>query len=133
MSAAIVLNTLSSYFLTGTGLTMLIMSTVIALAFGLSYKVKPFFAIIGGVVYTIVAGASEMIAVLLTGFILGEETLSFMENDYIFAGMGFICKFIAFIITYFISKKIGKMDLGVSKGQSALLFIQPIATVLLRL
>ena len=133
MSAAIVLNTLSSYFLTGTGLTLLIMSTVIALAFGLSYKVKPFFAIIGGVVYTIVAGASEMIAVLLTGFILGEETLSFMENDYIFAGMGFICKFIAFIITYFISKKIGKMDLGVSKGQSVLLFIQPIATVFVTL
>ena len=133
MSAAIVLNALSSYFLTGTGLTLLIMSTVIALAFGLSYKVKPFFAIIGGVVYTIVAGASEMIAVLLTGFILGEETLSFMENDYIFAGMGFICKFIAFIITYFISKKIGKMDLGVSKGQSVLLFIQPIATVFVTL
>ena len=48
MSVAIVLNALSSYFLTGTGLTMLIMSTVIALAFGLSYKVKPFFAIIDG-------------------------------------------------------------------------------------
>lgn len=133
MSAAIVLNALSSYFFTGTGLTLLIMSTVIALAFGLSYKVKPFFAIIGGVVYTIIAGASEMIAVLLTGFILGEETLSFMENDYIFAGMGFICKFFAFIITYFISKKIGKIDLGVSKGQSALLFIQPVATVFVTL
>lgn len=133
MSAAIVLNALSSYFLTGTGVTLLVMSTVIALAVGLTYKVKPFFAIIGGVVYTIVAGASEMIAVLLTGFLLGEETLSFMQNDYIFAGMGFICKFIAFIITYFISKKIGKIDLGVSKGLSSLLFIQPIATVFVTL
>ncbi len=129
MSVAIILNTLSSYFLTGTGITLLVMSTVLALAVGLSYKVKPFFAIIGGVVYTIIAGASEMITVLLTGFFLGEETLSFMENEYIFAGMGFICKFIAFIITYFISKKIGKIDLGVSKGLSLLLFIQPAATV----
>ncbi len=133
MSAAIVLNALSSYFLTGTGATLLVMSAVIALAVGLSYKVKPFFAIIGGVVYTIIAGASEMIAVLLTGFLLGEETLSFMENDYIFAGMGFICKFIAFIITYFMARKIGKIDLGVSKGQSLLLFIQPIATVFVTL
>ncbi len=129
MSAAIVLNALSSYFLTGTGITLLIMSAVMALAVGLSYKVKPFFAIIGGVVYTIMAGASEMIAVLLTGFLLGEETLEFMQNDYIFAGMGFICKFITFVIIYFISKKIGKIDLGVSKGLSSLLFIQPIATV----
>ncbi len=133
MSAAIVLNALSSYFLTGTGITLLIMSTVMALAVGLSYKVKPFFAIIGGVVYTIMAGASEMIAVLLTGFLLGEETLEFMQNDYIFSGMGFICKFITFIIIYFISKKIGKIDLGVSKGLSSLLFIQPIATVFVTL
>ncbi len=133
MSAAIVLNALSSYFLTGTGITLLIMSTVMALAVGLSYKVKPFFAIIGGVVYTIMAGASEMIAVLLTGFLLGEETLEFMQNDYIFAGMGFICKFITFTIIYFISKKIGKIDLGVSKGLSSLLFIQPIATVFVTL
>ena len=133
MSAAIVLNALSSYFLTGTGITLLIMSAVMALAVGLSYKVKPFFAIIGGVVYTIMAGASEMIAVLLTGFLLGEETLEFMQNDYIFAGMGFICKFITFIIIYFISKKIGKIDLGVSKGLSSLLFIQPIATIFVTL
>ncbi len=133
MSAAIVLNALSSYFLTGTGITLLIMSTVMTLAVGLSYKVKPFFAIIGGVVYTIMAGASEMIAVLLTGFLLGEETLEFMHNDYIFTGMGFICKFITFIIIYFISKKIGKIDLGVSKGLSSLLFIQPIATVFVTL
>ena len=133
MSAAIILNAVSSYFLTGTGATLLIMSTVMASAIGLSYKIKPFFAVIGGVVYTIVAGASEMIAVLLTGFLLGEETLSFMENDYIFAGMGFVCKFIAFTVTYFISKKIGKMDLGVSKGLSILLFIQPIATVFVTL
>ncbi len=133
MSAAIVLNALSSYFLTGTGITLLIMSTVMTLAVGLSYKVKPFFAIIGGVVYTIMAGASEMIAVLLTGFLLGEETLEFMQNDYIFAGMGFICKFITFVIIYFISKKIGKIDLGVSKGLSLLLFIQPIATVFVTL
>lgn len=133
MSAAIVLNALSSYFLTGTGFTLLVMSTIIALAVGLSYKVKPFFAIIGGVVYTIVAGAAEMIAVLLTGFILGEETLSFMENDYIFAGMGFVCKFMAFTVTYFVSKKIGRIDLGVSKGLSALLFLQPIATVFVTL
>ena len=133
MSAAIVVNALSSYFLTGTGITLLIMSAVMALAVGLSYKVKPFFAIIGGVVYTIMAGASEMIAVLLTGFLLGEETLEFMQNDYIFAGMGFICKFITFIIIYFISKKIGKIDLGVSKGLSSLLFIQPIATIFVTL
>ncbi len=133
MTAATVLNTLSSYFLTGTGVTLLVMSTVISLAVGLSYKVKPFFAIIGSVVYTMVAAASEMITVLLTGFLLGEETLSFMENDYIFAGMGFICKFIAFTVTFFISKKIGKMDLGVSKGLSSLLFIQPIATVFVTL
>ena len=133
MSVAIVLNTVSSYFLTGTGITLLIMSTVMALAVGLSYKVKPFFAIIGGVVYTIMAGASEMIAVLLTGFLLGEETLEFMQNDYIFAGMGFICKFITFTVIYFISKKIGEIDLGVSKGFSSLLFIQPIATVFVTL
>lgn len=133
MLSAVVLNTLSSYFLTGTGMTLLIMSTVIALAIGLAYKVKPFFAIIGGVVYTIVAGASEMIVVLLTGYVLGEETLSFMQNDYIFAGMGFICKFLAFIVIYFASKKIGKIDLGVSKGLSSLLFIQPVATVFVTL
>ncbi len=133
MSVAIILNALSSYFLTGTGATILVMSSVIALAVGLSYKVKPFLAIIGSVVYTITAGASEMLVVLLTGFFLGEETLSFMENDYIFAGMGFICKFIAFVITYFISRKIGKIDLGVSKGLSLLLFIQPVATVFVTL
>lgn len=133
MSVAIILNALSSYFLTGTGATILVMSSVIALAVGLSYKVKPFLAIIGSVVYTITAGASEMLVVLLTGFFLGEETLSFMENDYIFAGMGFICKFIAFVITYFISRKIGKIDLGVSKGLSSLLFIQPVATVFVTL
>lgn len=133
MSVAIILNALSSYFLTGTGATILVMSSVIALAVGLSYKVKPFLAIIGSVVYTITAGASEMLVVLLTGFFLGEETLSFMENDYIFAGMGFICKFIAFVITYFISRKIGKIDFGVSKGLSLLLFIQPVATVFVTL
>lgn len=133
MLVAIALNTAGSHFLAGTGAMLLAMGVVIALAIAFSYKVKILFAIIGSAVYTMIQAASEMIFALLTGLFIGDNTMDFLQNDYIFIGMGLICKFAAFILIYFVSKKIGKVDLGVSKGISTLLIVQPIATIFVTL
>lgn len=133
MLVAIALNTAGSHFLAGTGAMFLGMAVVIALAIAFCYRVKLVFAIIGSAVYTMIQAASEMIFALLTGMFIGDDTMGFLQNDYIFFGMGLICKFFAFILIYFISKKIGKVDLGVSKGLSVLLFVQPLATIFVTL
>lgn len=133
MLAAVALNTAGSYFFAGTGAMLPMMAVVIALAFAFCYRVKLAFAIIGSVVYTMIQAAAEMIIVLLTGLFIGDDTMGFLQNDHIFIGMGLICKFSAFTLIYFVSKRIGKVDLGVSKGISALLIVQPLATVFVTL
>lgn len=133
MLAAIALNTVGSHLFAGTGAMLLGMAAVIALTIALLYRVKLIFALFGSVVYTMIQAACEMIFALLTGMFIGDDTMGFLQNDYIFIGMGLICKFFAFILIYFVSRKIGKVDLGVSKGISALLIVQPIATVFVTL
>lgn len=133
MLSAIVANVAGSHFLAGTGAMLLAMGVVISLAVALAYRVKPVFAIIGSAVYVMIQAGSEMVVTLFTGLMIGDDTLAFLQNDYIFIGMGLLCKFAVFIIVYFVSLKIGKVDLGVSKGLSVLLFVQPIATVFVTL
>ena len=133
MSIAITVNTVVSYFFAGTGIMLLALGVVTAFVFALVYRVKVHFAIIGSVLFVMIQAGAETIVTLLSGMFMGEETLDFLQNDEIFLGMGLICKFFAFFIVFFISKKIGKIDLGVSGGLSALLIIQPIATVFVTL
>ncbi|MBR3818118.1 MAG: GHKL domain-containing protein [Clostridia bacterium] len=133
MSIAITVNTVVSYFFAGTGIMLLALGVVTAFVFALVYRVKVHFAIISSVLFVMIQAGAETIVTLLSGMFMGEETLDFLQNDEIFLGMGLICKFFAFFIVFFISKKIGKIDLGVSGGLSALLIIQPIATVFVTL
>lgn len=133
MIVAIAVNTVVSYFFAGTGIMLLALGVVTAFVFALVYRVKVHFAIISSVLFVMIQAGAETIVTLLSGMFMGEETLGFLHNDEIFLGMGLICKFFAFFIVFFISKKIGKIDLGVSGGLSALLIIQPIATVFVTL
>ncbi len=133
MIVAIAVNTVVSYFFAGTGIMLLALGVVTAFVFALVYRVKVHFAIISSVLFVMIQAGAETIVTLLSGMFMGEETLDFLQNDEIFLGMGLICKFFAFFIVFFISKKIGKIDLGVSGGLSALLIIQPIATVFVTL
>ena len=133
MIVAITVNTIVSYFFAGTGIMLLALGVVTAFVFALVYRVKVHFAIISSVLFVMIQAGAETIVTLLSGMFMGEETLGFLQNDEIFLGMGLICKFFAFFLVFFISKKIGKIDLGVSGGLSALLIIQPIATVFVTL
>ncbi len=133
MSVAITVNTVVSYFFAGTGIMLLALGVVTAFVFALVYRVKVHFAIISSVLFVMIQAGAETIVTLLSGMFMGEETLDFLQNDEIFLGMGLICKFFAFFLIFFVSKKIGKIDLGVSGGLSALLIIQPIATVFVTL
>ncbi len=128
MLCAVIANVCGSYFLAGTGAMLLILSIVVSLAVAFAYKVKPVFAIIASVIFVMLLGGAEMLVVLFTGLILGDGTVDFLENDYIFMGMGLLCKFPVFIIVYFVCLKIGKIELGISKGISYLLIVQPAAT-----
>ena len=133
MIVAITVNTIVSYFFAGTGIMLLALGVVTAFVFALVYRLKVHFAIISSVLFVMIQAGAETIVTLLSGMFMGEETLGFLQNDEIFLGMGLICKFFAFFLVFFISKKIGKIDLGVSGGLSALLIIQPIATVFVTL
>lgn len=133
MIVAITVNTIVSYFFAGTSIMLLALGVVTAFVFALVYRVKVHFAIISSVLFVMIQAGAETIVTLLSGMFMGEETLGFLQNDEIFLGMGLICKFFAFFLVFFISKKIGKIDLGVSGGLSALLIIQPIATVFVTL
>lgn len=133
MIVAITVNTVVSYFFAGTGIMLLALGVVTAFVFALVYRVKVHFAIISSVLFVMIQAGAETIVTLLSGMFMGEETLDFLQNDEIFLGMGLICKFFAFFLIFFVSKKIGKIDLGVSGGLSALLIIQPIATVFVTL
>lgn len=133
MTVAITVNTVVSYFFAGTGIMLLALGVVTAFVFALVYRVKVHFAIISSVLFVMIQAGAETIVTLLSGMFMGEETLDFLQNDEIFLGMGLICKFFAFFLIFFVSKKIGKIDLGVSGGLSALLIIQPIATVFVTL
>ena len=133
MTVAITVNTVVSYFFAGTGIMLLALGVVTAFVFALVYKVKVHFAIISSVLFVMIQAGAETIVTLLSGMFMGEETLDFLQNDEIFLGMGLICKFFAFFLIFFVSKKIGKIDLGVSGGLSALLIIQPVATVFVTL
>lgn len=133
MISAISINTVCSYFGANTGAMLLAFGILVAIAVGLTYKVKFIFAILGGIVYSVVQAGAEMIITLITGAIIGDDTLSFLQDDYIFIGMGLICKFFSYMAIFFIARKIGKFDLGISNGISALLIVQPIATVFVTL
>lgn len=133
MTVAITVNTVVSYFFAGTGIMLLALGLVTAFVFALVYKVKIHFAVICSVLFVMIQAGAETIITLLSGMLMGEETLDFLQDDEIFLGMGLICKFFSFIIIFFVSKRIGKVELGVSKGVSTLLIVQPIATVFVTL
>ncbi len=133
MATAITVNTVVSYFFAGTGVMLLGLGVVTAFVFALVYSVKIHFAIISSILFVMIQAGFETVITLLTSIFIGDGTIDFLQDDYIFLGMGLICKFAAFIFIFFISKKIGKIDLGISKGISALLIIQPIATVFVTL
>ena len=133
MTVAITVNTVVSYFFAGTGIMLLALGVVTAFVFALVYRVKVHFAIISSVLFVMIQAGAETIITLLSGMFMGEESLDFLQNDEIFLGMGLICKFFAFFLIFFVSKKIGKIDLGISGGLSAMLIIQPIATVFVTL
>ncbi len=133
MATAITVNTVVSYFFAGTGVMLLGLGVITAFVFALVYSVKIHFAIISSVLFVMIQAGFETVITLLTSMFIGEGTIDFLQDDYIFLGMGLICKFAAFIFIFFVSKKIGKVDLGVSRGVSALLIIQPIATVFVTL
>ena len=133
MATAITVNTVVSYFFEGTGVMLLGLGVITTFVFALVYSVKIHFAIISSVLYVMLQAGCETVITLLVSMFVGGGTLDFLQDDYLFLGMGLICKFAAFIIIYFVSKKIGKIDLGISKGVSALLIIQPIGTVFVTL
>lgn len=133
MCAAITVNTVVSYFFAGTGVMLLALGLLTAFVFALVYKVKVHFAIICSILFVMIQAGTETMITLISGMLMGEVTLDFLRKDYIFLGMGLICKFFSFILIFFISKKINKVDLGVSKGLTLLLLIQPIATVFVTL
>ncbi|MBR2886406.1 MAG: GHKL domain-containing protein [Clostridia bacterium] len=133
MAIAITVNTVVSYFFAGTGVMLLGLGVVTAFVFALVYSVKIHFAIISSVLFVMIQAGAETIITLLSGMLMGEETLDFLQDDEIFLGMGLICKFFSFILIFFVSKRIGKVELGVSKGVSTLLIVQPIATVFVTL
>lgn len=133
MIVAIAVNTVVSYFFAGTGAMLLGLGVVTAFVFALVYRVKVHFAIISSVLFVMIQAGAETIVTLLCGMLMGEESLDFLQNDEVFLGMGLICKFFAFFLIFFVSKKIGKVDLGISGGLSAMLIIQPIATVFVTL
>ena len=133
MAIAITVNTVVSYFFAGTGVMLLGLGVITAFVFALVYSVKIHFAIISSVLFVMIQAGAEKIITLLSGMLMGEETLDFLQDDEIFLGMGLICKFFSFILIFFVSKRIGKVELGVSKGVSTLLIVQPIATVFVTL
>lgn len=133
LAVAITVNTVVSYFFAGTGAMLLALGVITAFIFALVYRVKVHFAVICSVLFVMIQAGAETIITLLSGMLMGEETLGFLQNDYIFLGMGLICKFLSFILIFFISKKVRRIDLGVSRGLSALLLIQPVATVFVTL
>lgn len=133
MAVAITVNTVVSYFFAGTGVMLLGLGVITAFVFALVYSVKIHFAIISSVLFVMIQAGAETIITLLSGMLMGEETLDFLQDDEIFLGMGLICKFFSFILIFFVSKRIGKVELGVSKGVSTLLIVQPIATVFVTL
>lgn len=133
MAIAITVNTVVSYFFAGTGVMLLGLGVITAFVFALVYSVKFHFAIISSVLFVMIQAGAETIITLLSGMLMGEETLDFLQDDEIFLGMGLICKFFSFILIFFVSKRIGKVELGVSKGVSTLLIVQPIATVFVTL
>ncbi len=133
MATAITVNTVVSYFFAGTSVMLLGLGVITAFVFALVYSVKIHFAIISSVLFVMIQAGFETVITLLTSMFIGDGTIDFLQDDYIFLGMGLICKFAAFIFIFFVSKKIGKVDLGISKGVSALLIIQPIATVFVTL
>lgn len=133
MAVAITVNTVVSYFFAGTGVMLLGLGVVTAFVFALIYCVKIHFAIISSVLYVMIQAGFETVITLFATLFIGDGTIGFLQDDYVFLGMGLLCKFAAFIFIFFISKKIGKIDLGISKGISALLIIQPIATVFVTL
>lgn len=133
MLTAVTVNTVVSYFFAGTGVMLLGLGVITAFVFALVYSVKIHFAIISSVLFVMIQAGFETVITLLTSLFIGTGTINFLQNDYIFLGMGLICKFAAFMFIFFVSKKVGKVDLGISKGISALLMIQPIATVFVTL
>lgn len=133
MAVAITVNTVVSYFFAGAGVMLLGLGVITAFVFALVYSVKIHFAIISSVLFVMIQAGAETIITLLSGMLMGEETLDFLQDDEIFLGMGLICKFFSFILIFFVSKRIGKVELGVSKGVSTLLIVQPIATVFVTL
>lgn len=133
MATAITVNTVVSYFFAGTGVMLLGLGVITAFVFALVYSVKIHFAIISSVLFVMIQAGAETIITLLSGMLMGEESLDFLQDDEIFLGMGLICKFFSFILIFFVSKRIGKVELGVSKGVSTLLIVQPIATVFVTL
>ncbi len=130
---AISVNTVVSYFFAGTGIMLLALGLLTSFVFALVYRVKMHFAVICSVLFVMIQAGAETIVTLISGMLMGEVTLDFLQNDYIFLGMGLICKFFSFFLIFFISKKVRKIDLGVSRGLSALLLIQPVATVFVTL
>ena len=132
-SVAISVNTVISYFFAGTGIMLLALGVLTAFVFALVYKVKIHFAVICSVLFVMMQAGAETVVTLISGMLMGEITLDFLENDYVFMGMGLLCKFLSFILVFFVSKKVQKVDLGVSKKLSVLLLIQPVATVFVTL
>lgn len=133
MTAAISTNTVVSYFFAGTGIMLLALGMLTAFVFALVYSVKLHFAVICSVLFVMIQAGGETVVTLLSGMLMGKEDLDFLQDDYIFLGMGLVCKFFSFIIVFIVSKRVGKIDLGVSKGLSVLLIVQPVATVFVTL
>ncbi len=133
MTAAISTNTVVSYFFAGTGIMLLALGMITAFVFALVYNVRMHFAVICSVLFVMIQAGGETVVTLLSGMLMGKEDLDFLQDDYIFLGMGLVCKFFSFIIVFIISKRVGRIDLGVSKGLSVLLIVQPVATVFVTL
>lgn len=133
MAVAISVNTVVSYFFAGTGIMLLALGILTAFIFALVYRVKVHFAVICSILFVMIQAGAETIFTLISGMLMGEDTLDFLQNDEIFLGMGLICKFFGFILIFFISRKLGKVTLGVSGGLGTLLIVQPVATVFVTL
>lgn len=130
LSAAVLLDTALSMLFAGNGTMLLMWIVLCCCIIGIIYKTRPLFAIIGSIVYCVVNAASEMLVVMGLTYVLGDESLAFLQDDYIYFGAALLCKFVLFIVIFFCARKIGKVDLGLTRGLSFLFALQPATTVL---
>ncbi len=129
LGAAVLLDTVLSVFFANSGSMLIIWIILCCCIIGFIYKTKPLITVICSVAYCVVNAAAEMAIVMGFSYLLGSDSLDFLQNDYIYFGASLLCKFAVFIIIFFVSKKLSKVNPGLPGSLSFLFAIQPVTTI----